>query len=260
MRAKNDKDSIAIEVQDNGAGIDAAIIKQKALEKKILPAEVINQMNNAEILELIFEAGFSSKDSVTEVSGRGVGMDVVRQAVDSIGGKITVNTEIGKGTIFTMYLPASMAVKKALLFEIEQSTFAIPLIFIEAVVQIDKQDIYHVGKGLTGTYAGDTISIIFLKDLFKKTSQKVNFQASFDKLPQHSRLHVILIKIDGKIVGFVVDRLLQQKEVIEKPLAGAVKNSVYISGATILGDGSVCLVLDVPNIIKQVFRGVNALV
>ena len=260
LRAKNDRDAVAIDIQDDGNGIDAKIIQRKAIEKGIITAEQAIQMSEQEIVELIFAPGFSSRDSVTEVSGRGVGMDVVKKAIDSIGGEIVTTTTVGKGTTFTLYLPASMAVKKALLFQVGESNFAIPLSFIDSVIQLQKEDVHKVGKGLVGTYSNETISMIFLRDLFTEPENgdtNPNFHHTFSLLDQDSRFHVVLINLDGKKVGFVVDKLIQQKEIIEKPLTGTLKNSKYISGATILGDGSVCLVLDVSSINRQVFRNVT---
>ena len=259
LRAKNDRDSIAIDIQDDGKGVDANIIRRKAIEKGLVSVEQASLLSEQETVELIFEPGFSSRDSVTAVSGRGVGMDVVKKALDKIGGEIVTTTEVGKGTTFTLYLPASMAVKKALLFNLREESFAIPLSFIESVIQMEKSELHRVGKGLVGTHAGEAVSVIFLRDLFKKEEDeaKRDFHRTFNEISSSERFHVVLISVENRTVGFVVDKLQQQKEIIEKPLAGAIKNSKYLSGATILGDGSVCLVLDVPSIVRQVFRNVN---
>jgi two-component system chemotaxis sensor kinase CheA len=259
--ARNDRDSVAIEIKDDGAGVDAKVIRKKIIQKGLLTEDQANQLPDSEVVQYIFAAGFSSKDSVSEVSGRGVGMDVVKKAIDTIGGEIETKTEVGKGTTFTLYLPASMAVKKALLFEIEEGSFAIPLSFIESVIYMQKNELHKVGKGLVGTHAGDTVSVIFLRDLFRVSPEDgqvaKNFHLTFNELEADKNFHTVLISMEGRMVGFVVDKLLQQKEIIEKPMAGALKNSKFISGATILGDGSVCLVLDVPSIVRQVFRNVN---
>ncbi len=259
--ARNDRDSVAIEIKDDGAGIDAKVIRRKIIEKGLLTEDQAIQLPDSEVVQYIFAPGFSSKDSVSEVSGRGVGMDVVKKAIDTIGGEIETKTEVGKGTTFTLYLPASMAVKKALLFEIQEGSFAIPLSFIESVIYMQKNELHKVGRGLVGTHAGDTVSVIFLRDLFRVSTEDgqvaKNFHLTFNELEADKNFHTVLISMEGKTIGFVVDKLLQQKEIIEKPIAGALKNSKYISGATILGDGSVCLVLDVPSIVRQVFRNVT---
>jgi len=134
LKARNEKDHVIIEITDDGHGIDHASIRKKAIEKKLITKEFADSMTKDEILQIIFEPGFSNAETITEVSGRGVGMDVVKRATESIGGKISLDTELGKGSTITLSLPSSMAVKGALLFELNQQEYAIPLTYTEAVV------------------------------------------------------------------------------------------------------------------------------
>lgn len=257
LSARNDKDAIAIEVRDDGKGIDPEMIKRKALEKGMATLEQLEATPDRELLQYIFKAGFSSKEQVTEVSGRGVGMDVVKRSIESIGGNIRIDTELGKGTTFTLLLPASMAVKKVLLFEVGASTFAIPLLYIESVIQMHKEEVRKMAKGLIGTFSGSTLSLIFLSDLFNKggvSAEEHSFHKSYDQLAPNSQFHVVLITLDGKTIGLVVDRLIQQKEIIEKPLQQPIGQTQFINGASILGDGSICLILDIPAIVRQLFN------
>ncbi|MGB0521315.1 MAG: chemotaxis protein CheA [Flammeovirgaceae bacterium] len=261
LRARNDKDAVAIEVIDDGRGIDAQVIKRKVLEKGLASAEYLDILSEREIVQYIFAAGFSSKDEVTEVSGRGVGMDVVKRSIESIGGDIQIDTKVGKGTSFTLLLPASMAVKKVLLFEVGESRFAIPLLYIESVILMRKKSVRKAGKGLIGTYADITLSMIFLRDLFQMDKQEEDaylFQNSFDALPDQAQFHVVLINIEGRTIGLVVDKLMQQKEIIEKPLKQPIGHTQFINGASILGDGNVCLILDVPAIVRQLFKKISS--
>lgn len=207
----------------------------------------------------IFEPGFSNAETITEVSGRGVGMDVVKRSTESIGGKITIHTELGKGSTFTLALPSSMAVKGALLFELNKQEFAIALTYTEAVISLKKKDIHKVNNGLVSTYLGNTISIVFLKDLFvhgslKNKTKENAFHITFDEVTADEKLDVVIVSYSNKYVGFVVDRLLQQKEIVEKTLSNPIDNSDLISGATILGNGNVCLVLDVVSIVNSMFK------
>ena len=262
LRARNEKDTVFIEIEDDGAGIDYTVIKRKALEKGIITKEYAEIMTRDEALMLIFEPGFSNAEKITEVSGRGVGMDVVKRATESIGGKILIETTVGKGSKFVLSLPSSMAVKGALLFELEKQEFAIPLSYTEAVISLKKKDIHKVNNGLISTYLGHTISVIFLKDLFDtngiKNIHKDNvFHKSYDDLENDQKLDVVIVSYANKMVGIVVDKLLQQKEIVEKTLSNPVEHIDLFSGATILGNGNICLVLDISSILSNLFREKN---
>lgn len=263
LSARGDKDAVIIEVSDNGNGIDASVIKRKAIEKGIITAEFAKQLSEKEIISLIFEPGFSSADTITEVSGRGVGMDVVKKAMDSIGGRIDIQTELGSGSSFVLTVPSSMAVKGALLFGLGGYDYAMPLGYTEGVIQLQKKDIHKVGKGLVSTYQGQTLSVLFLNDLFgtnqMETNFDKNFQKSFEQVTDTQKLFVILVSYNNKNVGLVVDYLLQQKEIVEKPLSKPLDNIRFISGATILGNGHVCLVVDIPSITQFLFNNRQSL-
>jgi len=259
LKARNEKDTTIIEVIDDGAGIDAQEIGRKAVEKGIITKEYFQKATDDELIMLIFESGLSNTQEVTEVSGRGVGMDVVKRAADSIGGNIKVITELGKGTTVQLLLPSSMAVKGALLFELNGQDYAVALSYTEAVVSFTKADIHKVSNGLMATYLGKTISIIFLNDLYDSNglsdiTNECDLHKSYDKLDEDMKLDVLVTSYSNNYVGFVVDKLLQQKEIVEKTLASPVDQIELISGATILGNGNVCLVLDVANIIATLFK------
>ncbi|MGZ4042100.1 MAG: chemotaxis protein CheA, partial [Bacteroidia bacterium] len=259
LRARNEKDTVYIDVIDDGNGIDLNIIKAKALEKGIISAEYAKVISDEEIMMCLFEPGFSNAEKITEVSGRGVGMDVVKRSVESIGGKISIETEVGKGSVFTLSLPSSMAVKGALLFELNGQSFALALTHTEAVISLRKDDIHKISSGLISKYLGKTISIIFLKDLFDhgisgSFSSEDAFHKTFDKVKRGQKLDVVIVSYNKQLVGFVVDKLMQQKEIVEKALEKPVQHIHLFSGATILGDGNICLVLDVAGILKNLFK------
>jgi two-component system chemotaxis sensor kinase CheA len=262
LSAKSEKDAVIIDIIDDGKGIDANIIKKKAIEKGLMPSEIIEKMTEQEIIQFIFEPGFSSADKVTSVSGRGVGMDVVKQAIDSIGGKIEIETEVGKGTKFSLILPSSMALKAALLFGMGDSEYAIPLSYTDTVIQITPPQIHKVGKGLITVHKQKTISLVFLRDLLamkniEELSSSNVLQKAYNDVQSANaadKYYVIVVSYGKREVGFVVDRLLQQKEIVEKPLYKPLENLKFISGATILGNGKVCLVLDIPSILSSIFK------
>lgn len=260
LKARNEKDTVYIEVRDDGNGIDLNVIKNKAIQKGIITPEYAKLISDDEVMMCLFEPGFSNAEKITEVSGRGVGMDVVKKAVESIGGKITIETEVGKGSVFTMSLPSSMAVKGALLFELNKQCFAIALSHTEAVISLRKKDIHKINSGLISKYLDKTISIVFLNDLFSKSNNNhYSDSRSFsddalDSISDEQKLEVVIVSYNKHLVGFVVDKLMQQKEIVEKALEKPVQHIPLFSGATILGDGNVCLVLDVIGILKNLFK------
>jgi two-component system chemotaxis sensor kinase CheA len=262
LSARSEKDEVIIEIIDDGKGIDPKKIKEKALEKGLISKEMAAIMSEEDFINLIFEPGFSSAEQVTAVSGRGVGMDVVKKALDSIGGVIGVSSEIDKGTTITLKMPSSMAVKGALLFELETGAFAVPLSYTKAVISIPKKDIFQMSNNLLTTHLGKNISLICLNDLFHLTNLKDFLKdgtmlRSFKKMKDDEKVNIIIIQYNNKEVGFVVDRLLQQKEIVEKPLQQPLDNVKFISGATILGNGNICLVLDAASIFNFMFKGVK---
>jgi two-component system, chemotaxis family, sensor kinase CheA len=264
LSASSESDTVFIKIKDDGAGIDPQRIKQKAIEKGVITAQDANQMSVRDLTMLIFEPGFSTMDEVTAISGRGVGMDVVKKALDSIGGTVQVDTMIGEGSIFTLSLPSSMAVKSTLLFDLDNQTYAIPLSYTESVISIYKSDIHKAASGLITVHLGNTIHIVFLSDFFAQSLGKSKEKyASFDQLHPEQKLEIVVVSFNGKRIGFIVDKLLQQKEIVEKPLRKPFDAISYLSGVTILGNGNVCLALSIPGILNvllsnQVNRMVNA--
>ncbi|MDJ1467942.1 chemotaxis protein CheA [Cytophagaceae bacterium DM2B3-1] len=259
LAASSEREEIIITITDDGKGIHAETIAKKAIEKGIITREMALLMSEEEKIQLIFEPGFSSAETVTAVSGRGVGMDVVRKAIDSIGGVIGIDSVVGIGTTFTLRMPSSMAVKGALLFELRTGDFAVPLSYTKAVVAIQKKAIRSIGNNLFTTYLGKTISLVYLNDLFQLKDREELTKGgvmleSYHKTNDDEKIQVIIITFNNKEIGFVVDKLLQQKEIVEKPLKKPLENVKFISGATILGNGNVCLVVDVPSIIQSLFR------
>lgn len=259
LRARNEKDTVYIEISDDGYGVDVDKIKKKAIEKGLIPKEYAPIISREEVLLCLFEPGFSNAEVVTEISGRGVGLDVVRMAVESIGGKISVETELGKGTTFTLGLPSSMAVKAALLFQLKQQEFAIALAYTEAVISMSKSEIHKINTGLIATYLGKTISIVFLQDLFdlksmKEIETKGSLYKRFDQIEGNPKLDIVIVSYNNRLVGMVVDKLMQQKEIVEKKLPAPVDNVALFSGVTILGTGRMCLVLDIVSILLHLFR------
>lgn len=255
LSASSESDTVIIKIKDDGAGIDPQRIKEKAIQKGIINSVDASHMSVRDLTMLIFEPGFSTMDEVTAISGRGVGMDVVKKALDSIGGTVVVDSMIGEGTIFTLTLPSSMAVKSTLLFELESQTYAIPLSYTESVISIYKSDIHKAANGLITVYLDKTIHIVFLSDLFSQShGRSMEKYTSFDLLHPEQKLEIVVVSFNEKRIGFIVDKLLQQKEIVEKPLKKPFDSISFLSGVTILGNGNVCLALSIPGILNALFN------
>ncbi len=258
LTARGETDSVIIEIKDDGKGLNYDRIKAKAMAKGLATAEDLERMTQDELSLLIFEPGFSTMDQVTAIAGRGVGMDVVRKTLDSIGGEIKVSSETGLGTTIQLTLPSSMAVKSCLLFELKEEVYAIPLAYTESVISLYRSSIHKAGGGLVASHLGKNIAIVFLKDVFdydpNMLGQSNNaLQKAYDSVHPEEKLDIVVVTFNNRTVGFVVDKLLQQKEIVEKPLMKPVDKIKFIGGFTILGSGNVCLVLNVPFILHFIF-------
>ena len=259
LSASLEKDSVVITIADDGKGIDKRKIKEKIVRQNMVTQEVADKLKDNEIIRYIFESGFSSADKVTEISGRGVGMDVVKKAVESIGGQVLVDTELGLGTSVHLVLPSSLALKGALLFEIDSQEYGIPLTYIDSVTYLKKGDIHLVADNLMVDYQDQSIPVIFLKGLLEITDLE-NVDQSFlgsgplERMDDDNEMNVIVTTHSGRFLGLVVDKLHRQNEIIEKKLPKPLDGSKLLSGTTILGSGNVCPVLDVASIMDVLFQ------
>lgn len=262
LGARMDSDSVVIDIRDDGRGLNYQRIREKAVSKGLVKVEDAAKLTEDELSQIIFEPGFSTMDQVNAISGRGVGMDVVKKTLDSIGGSIKVLSEPGQGTTIQLMLPSSMAVKSCLLLELSQEVYAIPLAYTESVISLYKPDIHKAGGGLVATHLGKTFGIVFLKDVFDNPLSGSAVASNvlhhtFDTIHDETKLEIVVVNFNNRKVGLVVDRLLQQKEIVEKPLMKPVDKIKFISGVTILGSGNVCLVLNVPFILNFIFNLTN---
>lgn len=259
LEANLEKDNVVLSVSDDGKGIDATIIRKKVVEKNLISKDAADQLNEHEIIRYIFEPGFSSADKITEISGRGVGMDVVKRSVESIGGQVLIDTEIGVGTSIHLVLPSSLALKGALLFTVSEQEYAIPLTYIDSVSYVKKSEIHNLSNSFVVDYKNSSVSLVFLDDIFASSglqdfSDTGTFSDQMDKIKGKDVLNVIMTKHSGRKIGLVVDKLLRQKEIIEKKLPKPLDSSKLLSGSTILGSGSVCPVLDIASIMDTFFQ------
>ena len=248
LSARNDRENVVIKLKDDGKGIDLKKVRKTAVSKKLVSPDLVNDLPDTEVLSFLFEPGFSTADVVTEFSGRGVGLDVVKNAIDSIGGRLQVDSQLGVGTTFTMQLPTSIAVKGALLFEVDEIFYAIPLIHTEQVVALDKDELHEVGDVMVADVKGETITVVYLHEL-------LNANEASMKLGDKTRLkgqvqNIVVVSYNNRKLGLIVDKLYRQQDIVVKPLSKPLDKIDLYGGVTLLGSGKVCLVLDVPAITR----------
>ncbi len=234
LRAYHKGNSVAIEIEDDGKGIDPEKMRQVAIRKGILTAEDAKQLDDRESMELIFAPGFSSAETITDISGRGVGMDVVRTNIKNLKGSVTITSEIDKGTRFTLLLPLTLAIIDALMVNVAEEMFAIPLDAVSETTKIEASLLTDIKGRKAVTLRGEVLGIVELAELLNLPKPEV----------EPDVLSIVVIHDNERRLGVVVDRLLERQEVVIKPLGSYLGDLKGISGATIMGDGSVILILD----------------
>lgn len=239
LRAYPDGNTVVIEVEDDGNGIDVNKVGRKAVEKGLVTQSALDAMTDREIANLLFLAGFSTAEKVTDLSGRGVGLDVVKTKIESLSGTVEVDSVMGKGSKFIIRLPLTLAIIQALMVEIGSEKYAIPLSNIKIITAIKRSDITRVESQDVVLYRNETLPIINMAELLgiEDDSAKEN-------------LTVVIVRNGSSEAGLIIDNLVGQHEIVIKSLGKYLGNVKYISGATILGNGGVALIID-PN---QLFR------
>ncbi|MDQ0203757.1 chemotaxis protein CheA [Pectinatus haikarae] len=234
--ARHEGNNVIIMVTDDGAGIDANIIRNKAIEKGVITQEDGDNMTDAEAVRLIFLPGFSTSDVITDVSGRGVGMDVVRTTIEALGGVIDVETKKNEGSIFKIKLPLTLAIIQALLVDVQEEIYAIPLAAIDSTINITPEDIKTIQNKETIVIRGEIIPIVRL-------DRALNVVSAEDK--EDEEIYVVVVHVGDKKCGIMVDKLIGQQEIVIKTLGKLLSGIKVISGATVLGNGQIALILDV---------------
>jgi len=239
LKAYHDGNNVVIEVSDDGRGIDLNSVLKKAIEKGLIDKEQSKNLKEYEITSFLFEPGFSTKSSVTDVSGRGVGLDVVKTKIESLGGSIEINNKKDMGTTFLIRLPLTLAIIQALMVMVGEEKYAIPLSSIKETVIVSKKEIKKVQKSEVTILRGDVIPVIRLNEILD--IEKKN--------EDDDELTLVVVKKGEKDVGLAVDELIGQQEIVIKTLGSFLKDIKFIDGATILGDGEVALILDINKLV-----------
>jgi two-component system chemotaxis sensor kinase CheA len=235
--ATRERDQVQLIVSDDGRGMDVERIWIKAVDRGLVPADARDLYTNEEILRIACAPGFSTVDEATAVSGRGVGMDVVRGKIEYLGGSLTIRSELGRGTEFTLSLPLTLAIIQALLVDAGGQTFALPLSFVSEVFDAADIDAATIDGGPVLTLRDGRVVPLYRLDVL------VGSHDDHTRSLEHGE-HVLLVEIGGQARGLTVTRLLGRQEIVIKPLARMIRHTRGLGGATVLGDGSVALILD----------------
>jgi two-component system chemotaxis sensor kinase CheA len=234
LDAYQDGNNVVIEVRDDGAGIDLDKVRRKAIEKGTITEEQAETMTDNDLIALLFKPSFSTADKVTDVSGRGVGLDVVKSKIEGLGGDIECKTVRGEGSTFTIRLPLTLAIITALMVELGDEKYAIPLGSIQTIEDIPCSDIKYVQSSEVINLRGAVIPLIRLDSILDVEP----------RAEQPESLTVVIVAKGEKLAGLVVDNLIGQQEIVIKSIGKYINNNKIISGATILGDGEVALIID----------------
>ena len=241
LKAYHESNQVVVEVTDDGRGIDPAKIKAKAIEKGIVSKNEANRMSPQEIVRLITAPGFSTAEAITDTSGRGVGMDVVRKNIEKLNGTLDIDSVPGKGTTIRLKIPLTLAIIPAHLVRVSGNMYTIPLANIEETLRIKGSDSTII-EGTEVIYLrGKTLPVIHLSTLFSTSNQ----------FTDRENLFVVVVNTGTQKIGLVVDELLGQEEVVIKPLVDYLRDKSGFSGATIIGDGSISLILDIYEIAQM---------
>ena len=236
LRARHEGDSVVVEIEDDGKGIDPAVIRAKAVEKGLMSQERADALADEEAIELIFAPGFSTAAKVTDISGRGVGMDVVRSNVRKLNGRVGVRSTVGKGSVFTIKLPLTLAIIDALLVKSGGQVFALPGTAVEETLIVPPGTVSHLTSRQAINLRGEVLGVSRLRSLLRS--------AAAAEASDEEGLSVVVVSAGGRRMGIIVDAFVRRQEVVIKPLAPYLASLPGISGASIMGDGGVVLILD----------------
>ncbi|WP_371192720.1 chemotaxis protein CheA [Glaciecola sp. SC05] len=241
LAASQEGDHILLTIADDGKGMDAEKLKEIAVNRGVMDADAAARMSDVEAFSLIFAPGFSTKTEISDISGRGVGMDVVKTKINQLNGSVSINSELGKGTTLEIKVPLTLAILPTLMIVVGKQTFALPLGSVNEIINMDIEKTNKVDGQLTMLVRSKAIPLFYLNDWLNPMSPVENRALG----------HVVVVQIGTKQLGFVVDSLIGQEEVVIKPLDALLQGTPGMAGATITSDGGIALILDVPSLLKR---------
>jgi two-component system, chemotaxis family, sensor kinase CheA len=240
LRAYHSGNHVFIEIEDDGAGISRDKIINKAISKGLITAKAAESLSDSQVFDFIFSSGFSTAEKISDVSGRGVGLDVVKNTIESLGGSITIRSTFGKGSTFSIQLPLTLSIISVMLVEVQAEKYAIPLSSIIETAIVKKDEILYAHNQKVIDFRGKVVPLLNMKDIFDVPAQS----------EEDNFLSVVIVKKGDKAAGLVVDSFIGQQEIVLKSLGTYLSSVFAISGATILGDGQVALIIDCNALIK----------
>ncbi len=243
LSASQEGDHIQLAIVDDGSGMDPDKLRGIAVKRGLMDAEAASRLTDKECFNLIFAPGFSSKEQISDISGRGVGMDVVKTAINTLNGSVDVDSEMGKGTRITIKVPLTLAILPTLMVGVCEQPFALPLASVNEIFNLDLSKTNVVDGQLTIIVRNKSIPLFYLQNWLVPSA------GMRDQREGHG--HVVIVQLGSQRVGFVVDNLIGQEEVVIKPLDALLQGTPGMAGATITSDGHIALILDVPNLLKE---------
>lgn len=242
LSAEQEGDHILLSIEDDGAGMDADHLRGIAVKKGLMDADAADRLSDEEAFNLIFAPGFSTKVEITDVSGRGVGMDVVKTKISQLNGTLEIKSVLGQGSRFIIKVPLTLAIMPTLMVTLADQAFAFPLVSVNEIFHLNLKKTNVVDGQQVVVIRGKTLPIFHLKSWLVKGGGKGDLPAE---------AHVVVVQVGMNEVGFVVDQLVGQEEVVIKPLGKMLQGTAGVAGATITGDGRIALILDVPSMLKS---------
>ncbi|WP_334018893.1 chemotaxis protein CheA [Alteromonas sp. S015] len=244
LSASQEGDHILLTIEDDGKGMDPDKLKEIAISRGVLDADAAARMSDVEAFNLIFAPGFSTKTEISDISGRGVGMDVVKTKINQLNGTVNIDSQLGKGTRLDIKVPLTLAILPTLMIVVGKQTFALPLGAVNEIINMDIKKTNTVDGQLTMIVRSKAIPLFFLGEWLIRGPKNIDREKG----------HVVVVQIGTQQVGFVVDALIGQEEVVIKPLDALLQGTPGMAGATITSDGGIALILDVPSLLKRYAR------
>jgi two-component system, chemotaxis family, sensor kinase CheA len=235
LRAYHSGNHVFIEVADDGKGINRERVLNKAIERAVVSRDEAETLTDQEVYVLLFSSGFSTADKISDISGRGVGLDVVKTKIESLGGVISIDSSPGKGSTFLIQLPMTLSIMHCMLVKLEEETYAIPFSSIVEITKLSQEEVVLIQNQKVMQLRGQIIPLVYLKEVLHVPTKETNIE---------QQLFIVIVRKGDKTVGIVVDSILGQQEIVLKSLGGFLNNLFAISGATILGTGEVALIID----------------
>jgi len=244
LAAQQEGDHIMLTIRDDGKGMDPDVIREIAVKKGAIERDLADRLNDSECFNLIFAPGFSTKEEISDVSGRGVGMDVVKTKIAQLNGSVSVESTLGEGSLIVIKVPLTLAIMPTLMVMLEGQTFALPLVNVNEIFHLDLSNTNIVDGQEVIIVRGKAVPLYYLKKWLVRGGMG---NPSNDEVESH----VVILSVSGRRVGFVVDQLIGQEEVVIKPLGKMLQGTHGMAGATITGDGTIALILDVQGMLKR---------